>query len=216
MKVYTFLGLPASGKGTQAEIFAKKIDASIVGAGDLVRNEINNCDLNDPFCKAIKERYDEGTPQPDEIMVDLVKKQLQNLKSNIIFDNYPFNSNQTETFGEILKEMQIKNPTLVIIEITPEEAIKRIVLRKVCADCGTNFKDQDIELCPKCQGPLISRADDNEETVKNRIKKYIPAILEVSTSFPKFGKVVIVNGMQSIEDVSKELNKKVEDGSSTG
>lgn len=213
MKVFTFLGLPASGKGTQATMLAEKINATIICGGDMVRAEIENCDLKDPFCKSIKDRYDEGTPQPDDIMADLVKKNLQNTKQNIIFDNYPFNKVQAENFKNIISEMKIENPTLVVIEISPEEAIKRITLRRVCSDCGAIFNDQDLEMCSKCQGPLISRADDNEETVKKRIKKYAPSINEVKNEYPKFGKVVIVNGEQSIEDVSKELLKKVDDGS---
>ena len=106
MKVFTFLGLPASGKGTQADILAKKIDATIIGGGDMVRSEIEGCDLNDPFCKAIKDRYDKGIPQPNEIMTDLVKKNLQNTKDNIIFDNYPFSRGQALAFNKILKEME--------------------------------------------------------------------------------------------------------------
>lgn len=213
MKVYTFLGLPASGKGTQAEILAKKINASIVAGGDMVREEIVNCDLSDPFCKAIKKRYDEGIPQPNEIMADLIKKKLQNLNNNIIFDNYPFNKVQSNTFRVLLKEIRIENPILVVIEISAEESIKRITLRKICADCGKIFKDQDIDMCDKCQGPLISRADDNAETVAKRIKKYIPSIEEVKKEYPKFGRVVIINGKQSIKDVSIELFKKVNDES---
>ncbi len=214
MKVFTFLGLPASGKGTQADVLAKKIGATIIGGGDMVRSEIENCDLNDPFCKAIKDRYDKGTPQPNEIMADLVKKNLTNAKNNIIFDNYPFNKGQAMTFKNIIKEMNIENPTLVIIDISPKEAIKRITLRRVCADCGKIFNDQDLEMCDSCQGPLISRADDNVETVSNRIKEYTPAIEEVKAEYPKFGNVIIVNGEQSIEDVSKELLMKVGNGSS--
>ena len=110
--------------------------------------------------------------------------------------------------------MKIENPTLVVIDISADEAIKRITLRRVCGDCGKIFNDQDLEMCSKCQGPLISRADDNVETATNRIKKYAPNIEEVKKEYPKFGNVVIVNGEQSIEDVFKELLEKVGDGSS--
>lgn len=210
MKIYSFLGLPASGKGTQAEILSKKIDAIVVGSGDLVRDEIKNCDMSDPFCESIKDRYDKGIPQPNEIMVDLIKKRISNTNKNIILDNYPFNSGQVNDYKKMLSEIKIDKSELVVIEISPKEAIKRVTLRKVCSRCKKIFISNKLdEICDVCGGSLISRVDDNVDVLKTRINKYAPSINEVIHSFPEIGKVHIINGQQSIPDVESEIDNKV-------
>lgn len=204
-----FLGLPASGKGTQAELLAKKVDAKILGIGEMTREEIKSADINDPFYKSIKEKYERGIPQPDEVVADIVKKNISKFDQNIILDNFPFSKNQTDLFIQVCKDLKISNPTLIIIEITKEEALKRILSRKVCSSCGAIYIEDGNQICEKCGGALISRSDDNEETLKNRLSEYWPRIEEVKSYFTKYGKVIVIDGEKSISDVELEINKKL-------
>lgn len=204
-----FLGLPASGKGTQTELLAKKINAKILGVGEMIRNEISMADTKDPFYKSIKERYDKGIPQPDEIVSDIVKKNISSFKGNIILDNFPFSANQTKLFFEICHELNIANPTLISINISREETLKRILSRKICSDCGSIYIDNGSQICEKCGGALISRSDDNEEVLEKRISEYMPRMEEVKNCFIKAGEVLNINGEQSIKEVEAEINKKL-------
>lgn len=204
-----FLGLPASGKGTQADLLAKKIKAKNLGMGEMIREEIKSADMNDPFYKSIKERYEKGIPQPDEIVADIVKKNLSKFNQNIILDNFPFSENQTDFFIQVCKDLKIGKPILIVIEITKEEALKRILSRKVCSNCGAIYIEDGNQICEKCGGALISRSDDNEETLKNRLSEYWPRIEKVKNYFKKYGKVIVINGEKSIKQVEAEINKKL-------
>lgn len=204
-----FLGLPASGKGTQAKLLADKIKAKNLGMGEMIREEIKSADLNDPFYKSIKERYKKGFPQPDEIVADIVKKNILKFSQNIILDNFPFSKNQTDLFMKICKDLSIINPVLMIIQITKKESLKRILSRKVCSNCGSIYIDDGNQICEKCGSALISRSDDNEETLKNRLSEYWPRIEEVKNHFSKYGKVIVIDGEKSINQVEQDINKKL-------
>lgn len=209
MRIYTFLGLPGSGKGTQAEIMAKKTGAKIFGMGDLIRNEIAGADLNDPFYKAMKERYDQGTPQPDEVAVDIIRKNLADVAGDVILDNFPFTKNQADLYFELIKTTDAKKPILVWIKIDPESSLKRILNRKVCSECKKVYVGGEVTICEECGGALVSRPDDKEEVVRNRVAIYQPKIKEVVAVFGDRGILVEINGEQTIPEVEKEIEDKV-------
>lgn len=208
-KIFCFLGLPGSGKGTQIEILSKHIDAGVISIGEEIREELESADLNDPFYKKMKSFYDQGIPQADEVVVDIVKKRLQKSERNIIFDNFPFSHKQADLFFNICNELAVSTPELFVIDISPETSVRRIVYRKVCADCNHISSDAETEICEKCGGPMVTRADDNEETVKERIKNYLPRIKEVENYFKKHGSIYIIDGSGSIEEVSKLVLEKI-------
>ncbi|OGD64374.1 hypothetical protein A2215_01490 [Candidatus Berkelbacteria bacterium RIFOXYA2_FULL_43_10] len=208
-KIYCFLGLPASGKGTQVEIFAKERKTKSFGMGDLIRAEIESADLSDPFYKKMKEEYDKGNPQPDSIAIDLVQKCLEYSTGTVILDNFPFSTKQAEMFFEACRALHIVKPCLIIVNVSKEEALTRAMKRKVCSGCGSIYVGSEENICSKCGAALITRADDNESTVATRLDKYIPRIDEVRKVFLSKGIVLEINGEQSIEGVASEIALKV-------
>jgi adenylate kinase len=208
-KIYCFLGLPASGKGTQVDILAKKIKAEAFGVGDLIRREIESADLSDPFYKKMKEDYDKGNPQPDSIAIDLVRKCIKNSTGTIILDNFPFSTKQADMFFEVCLELSISIPCLIIVNISKEEALTRATKRKVCSSCSSVYIGKGENICPKCGGALITRADDNEATIARRIDEYLPRIDEVRMVFADKGVVLEINGEQSINKVACEIALKL-------
>lgn len=211
-KILSLLGLPGCGKGTQGELLAKKTGAKIYGMGDLIRKEIESCDLTDPFCAEIKERYDKGIPQPDEIAIDIVKKNLTSVDGDIILDNFPFTAKQSDLFFELCKQLNIDNYLCVWIKLSPESAISRILNRKICSSCRKVYIGSEETICEVCGGALISRADDKEEVVKNRISIYKPNIDEVVEVFREKGRLIEIDGEKSIAEVEKEIEDKVING----
>ncbi|MFA7243735.1 MAG: nucleoside monophosphate kinase [Patescibacteria group bacterium] len=207
--VYSFLGLPGSGKGTQAEIMAKKMKVTVFGMGNLIRKELENADFSDPFYKEMKERYDKGIPQPDEIAVDIIKKNIDGIEGDIVLDNFPFTKNQSDLFFEMCKDLGIDKPVCVWIKIEPESALNRILNRKVCSKCGKNFIGGTATICDACGGSLISRADDKAEVVENRISIYKPRIDDVVEEFKNQAILIEINGEQTIPEVEKEIEEKV-------
>ncbi|MDO8444472.1 MAG: nucleoside monophosphate kinase [bacterium] len=207
--IYSFIGLPASGKGTQAAILAKKLGAKVIGIGDLIRTTID-ADNDDPFVVEIRDRYNKGIPQPDSVAIDLVKSYLAHIDSDVIFDNFPFSVGQSKFIDDYIGDNPRWQIIIMYLELDPETVIKRITSRKICASCGTIYESSDEMICEKCGGALIVRSDDNEDVARTRIGQYLPKIKEVLTFFEqKNGKVIRIDGEKSIEEVSREITEKL-------
>ena len=210
--IYSFLGLPASGKGTQADFLAQKLDiAPPIGMGELIR-EVINTDSSDPFVAEIKARYDKGIPQPDSVAIDLLRRKLDNSRNDIILDNFPLTSGQARFLCSYLLEQSsfFHNLVIVYIKIDSETAIKRATSRKICSDCGEIYAETDEMICDKCGGALIVRTDDNVDTIKARINHYLPKINEVLDYCRTRGeKIIEIDGEKSIAEVSGEIEAKI-------
>lgn len=206
--IYSFIGLPASGKGTQAEILAKQVGVQkIVGIGDLARKIIAK-NSDDPFEIEIKKVYEKGAPLSDEIAIDLIKRYLDEAKGNIILDNFPFTEKQADFLMDyISKSGKWSKLYPIFINIQPETSVKRITTRKVCSDCGAIYGSDSIEMiCEKCGGSLSTRVDDNPETVRNRIGFYAPQIAKLKNYL---NYKIEINGEQSIKEVAAELENRL-------
>lgn len=210
--IYSFIGLPASGKDTQAEIFIKKVGLKpIVSAGDLVRKMIE-LDPADPFIAEVRKRYDEGIPQPDEIVIDLVKDYLTHTSESTVFANFPFSTPQAKFIFDFVAENSsaFAEPVLVFIKTDPETSVRRAISRKVCSSCDAVYGVTDDMICEKCGGALIVRSDDNEDTVRERVSRYLPKTREVVDFYRTHGgKVYEINGEQSVPAVAKEIEEKL-------
>ena len=209
--IYCFLGLPASGKGTQATIFAEKHNiAKVYGIGQMVRDHITQNDT-DPFLLDIKKRYDAGVPQPDEVIIDLVRNELKNTGSDIIFDNFPFSRGQAEFLIEYIKLNPIwQGPVVFHINVSPEVALKRVTARKICADCGKVYGETEEMICESCGGALVVRSDDNIETMEERLSHYQPRLKELIEVLSAAQiRVVEVNGEGAIEKIAEIIEKNV-------
>ncbi|MFA4996438.1 MAG: nucleoside monophosphate kinase [Patescibacteria group bacterium] len=206
-KIVSFIGLPASGKGTQARVFAKMHNFDLIGMGDLIRAVLEeNKGSSDPFIIEIKKKYDAGVPQPDEVAFDLLKKKLSTLnKDGAVFDNFPFTVKQAELLINFAKENDWELPVLVYIKLDPETTIERIAHRKICPQCNRIYNKKDISACEDCGVALISRVDDNEDIARTRIEHYVPKINELVNYYKQIGAVLEVNGEPSIEEVTVQI-----------
>jgi adenylate kinase len=209
--IYVFLGLPASGKGTQANILAERENLKTVSSGDLIRGIIS-ANPNDPFVVDIKKRYDAGIPQPDEVVIDLFEKFLSESKDSVILDNFPFSLGQAEFLTNFLKQHQDdwSGLTIVYIDLDPEMAIKRAISRKICTVCGTIFGATDEMICEKCGGALIVRSDDNEETMRVRISHYLPRLNQLVGYYRNStAKLIEIDGSKTVAEVTAKIEEKL-------
>lgn len=210
--LYIFIGLPASGKGTQIKILQDRLKIKdAIGVGNLVR-EIIKKDSSDPFVKEVKDRIAAGIPQPDSVANKLIEEFLLNSTSDLILDNYPFTEPQAEFLNDFMSKNQEdwNKPALIYVDVKAEEAVRRATTRKTCEDCKEIYPNFSEDICPKCGGKLFIRTDDNKDTVKARIKHYLPKIEEVLSFFKENGyRVLDINGEQSIEEVAEEIKQKL-------
>lgn len=206
-KIISLLGLPASGKGTQSNVLANRFDIPLVGMGDLIREEIE--ENKNPNIKEIKKNYQDGVLQSDELISELIKKKLRKIEKNgVVFDNYPFSLYQAEKlFNFVDEDVGWDKPTLIIIDIGAKTSFERIKRRRICPKCDRIYHNAEI-FCTHCGTKLIRRTDDNDRTLKNRIKQYIPRMAEMESFYAKKGRVLKINGEPSIEIVAKSLEEQ--------
>ena len=198
-KIYTFLGLPASGKGTQVDFFSKEQNLPVISIGDLVRERMEK-DPESEETQAIKDKYAAGTPQDDDLVFGLIKEKLASIDGGVIFDNFPFSEQQAEFLFRLADEGNYGKPNLIFIDIAPETAIERVSKRGVCPDCKAIF-NQGEEVCDRCGAKLIHRIDDSAETMRKRIENYLPRAKAVMKYYDEKGEVTKINGEGSIEEV---------------
>lgn len=208
-RIIVLLGLPGSGKGTQADNLVKMTALPVISVGALAREQLATHNFDDPFVAKIKSWYDQGIPQPDEVAFELIRRKLSLLEGGVILDGFPLSLPQADFLEKLVTENGWEAPALVYLKIKPETAVRRIVFRKICSKCGSVYTADEDETCEKCGGLLTVRADDNEKTVKKRIDQYLPRINAVLERFSDFGKVIEIDGEPSPEIVWQSIIKEI-------
>jgi adenylate kinase len=150
----------------------------------------------------------------DEVMIGIVRERLDqaDCAKGFILDGFPRTVAQATALDGILAG----RPPLVVIDIAvpDQELMRRMLGRLVCKNCGTtaepgsNAKAGDA--CVKCGGPLIQRTDDNEATVRERLRVYATntkPLLDYYGTRPTFRSV---NGAQSADEVAKALESAID------
>lgn len=170
------LGPPGAGKGTQAQRLAGRLRVPQISTGDLLRAAVRaGTDLG----RRAKEYMDRGELVTDSIVVLMLKERMQadDCRSGCILDGFPRTVTQAEALEEAFKEQGRKLDHVVSIEVPEEELVRRLTGRRSCPKCGAMFHvifspPEREGICDKCGGELIIRADDNEDTIRNRISVY--------------------------------------------
>lgn len=205
------LGAPASGKGTQAKLLAKKFDLYLLQTGDLSR-KLAQTDFE------VKKAYDAGKLIPPELItmhvINFLSKEKPNLK-NILFEGYPRFISQYEALESFLKNKGDDIDAIISLDISRGEAIKRISSRRMCKKCGENFNlvtkpSTKAGLCDKCGGELFQRTDDNEKSVKVRFEYYKNNTKELIDYLDSRGKLTRIDGARAINDIQKDLVEIIE------
>lgn len=172
------LGAPGSGKGTLAKELSKEYNLVHISTGDIFRENIKN---ETELGKKANEYISKGQLVPDDLTIDLVKNRLEqeDVKNGAILDGFPRTTHQAEELEKFIKNNNPIQTVAVLLDIPDEDLVKRVVNRVICSnkECGaiynTEFRKPKVDgICDICGSKLIRRADDNEETVRDRLKVY--------------------------------------------
>lgn len=200
-KVIILLGGPASGKGTQAKILAKRIGYTYFGTGDLLRSEVEKgTELGQKFA----ELMNKGELVPDNLTDPLVKERMAKLKDNgIVLDGYPRNLDQAAT----LKTVFPNEDFLVLnIDVSADSLFERMNSRRICDKCGNIITAKnDEKICEKCGGNLIQRSDDSPEVLKKRIETYESLTEPIIAYYRDKNLLKDIDGEPPIDQVTKEI-----------
>ncbi len=163
------LGAPGSGKGTQCALIKNKFDIVQVSTGDLFRDNVKN---NTPLGLQAKKFMDAGQLVPNEIVQNMLASKLDELgDKSFMLDGFPRTLAQAEFLDDYLARNNKPLNAVIFFDVDDEEIITRLSKRLTCKSCG-KIHNQNYSECPSCGGELFKRDDDNEETVKNRLKVF--------------------------------------------
>ena len=208
------LGPPGAGKGTLAGLLKKSLGLLHLSTGDMLRQEIKN---NTPIGQEAKKFIDNGKLVSDELVTKLIKSQLSQGKAeNYLFDGYPRTPAQAKNLDALLKEIHKPLDYAVYMEASLDKIIVRLSGRRVCKNCGavyhvTNRPPQKSGICNQCGGELYQRADDNEETIKTRMKIYLENMQPIVEYYKNKGKLFTITGDLESEELRDILIKKFDE-----
>lgn len=180
------MGPPGAGKGTQAKRLEAALGLPQVATGDLFRANLKNeTDLG----KLAKSYMDKGALVPDEVTVGMVKDRLQqeDCYKGALLDGFPRSTAQADALDQLCAELGGSIVTVVNVHVPSEELIRRLLQRAVE------------------QG----RADDNEETIRNRMKVYDESTAPLLDYYKGRGVLHEVDGNRPVDVVQAELKAHI-------
>lgn len=173
-------GAPGSGKGTQSDKLIEKYRLFHISTGDVLRDNIKR---GTELGAIAKDYIDKGQLIPDDLMVSILADVLdvnrEQARVGVIFDGFPRTIAQAQALDAMLAERGTGVTAVVGLEVPEEELVQRILLR----------------------GKLSGRADDNLETVKNRLDVYHNQTAPLRDYYQKQGLYRAIEGLGAIDDI---------------
>lgn len=208
MHKYVIMGAQGCGKGTQAKLLKEKIDLTHISVGDIFRWNIQN---HTKLAALVKRVISEGQLVSDDIVEDIIQHRLDEHDWNygFVLDGFPRNTVQAEFFIESF------DIDAVIHIVIPDEVVyRRVMARRLCEDCGLDYnlihhRPVVADTCDVCGGHLVTRADDTEEALADRLKEYHAKTEPVLELFRRKELVIEVDGDQTPGDLHREILSRI-------
>lgn len=181
-------GPPGSGKGTQSEKLISKYGLKHLSTGDILRSEIA---AQTPLGMAAKSLMDKGQLVPDEVVIEMINSALENnpLAKGFLFDGFPRTTAQAEALDKLLSQKGTSIAAVLALQVGKEELVARLLNR----------------------GKTSGRSDDtNESVIRSRIEEYEKKTTAVADYYRNFGKVILVKGEGSVDDIFQKLCKEID------
>jgi adenylate kinase len=205
------MGLPGAGKGTQAERIVEKYDIPHISTGDMFRAAMKE---ETELGLQAKSFIDKGELVPDEVTIGIVRERLgkNDCQNGFLLDGFPRTVAQADALEGILSELSKQIDYVVNIEVNKNILMERLTGRRICKDCGATYHlifnpPGSQGECDKCGGELYQRADDNEETVANRLEVNLKQTEPLLNFYNDKGYLRNINGEQDIDKVFVDVNQ---------
>jgi adenylate kinase len=206
------LGPPGSGKGTQAKEIAAKYELVQLSTGDMLRAAAK---AGTAIGLQAKKLMDKGDLVSDEIVVDIIAERIDqpDCKAGFILDGFPRTLTQAATLDLMLKDKGKTMNAVIELKVDFNRLVERIVGRYTCATCSEGYHDRFKRpktpgICDVCgASEFTRRADDNAETVTNRLMAYYRETAPLIGYYFCKGNLRSVDGMAPIEEVAREIGK---------
>ena len=192
-------GPPGAGKGTQATRIVEYTSKPQVSTGDMLRAALSDGTELGLEAKSFMEA---GELVPDDVIIGLISERLDmdDARNGVLFDGFPRTIAQAEELAKIAEVSAV-----ISIEVPDDSIVQRIVGRRMDPETGEIFH-VDFKPAPESiANRLVQRKDDNESTVRNRLKAYHEQTSPLATWYDNQGLLIRVNGEQTIKQVGDEI-----------
>jgi adenylate kinase len=208
------LGAPGSGKRTQTMLMVERYGIPSIFTGELLRNALA---VQSPLGQQLKQAMEEGRSITEEVVLELIRERLQqaDARPGFVLDGFPRNILQAITLDELLYEMSLPIELALLVDIETDVLMERLVGRRTCRSCGTQYNIYSnptaVEgVCDLCGGRLRHRADDNEETVSNRLHVYDHLVSPLIKHYTRQNKLRRIDGNGQVEEVFARICEAVD------
>jgi adenylate kinase len=209
MTVVVLLGAPGAGKGTQAPVLAGILGVPVLASGDLLRAAVA---AGTQLGREADRYMSRGQLVPDETIVRVFLDRLEqpDAVSGAILDGFPRTRVQAEALDRALAEAGRRVDRAIFIDVAVEDLIKRMANRRICVENGHvyNLASNPPKVDAVCDidgSEIVQRPDDEEATVRARMREQIPPLLEVVDHYRTQGILQTVDGREPISDVSARM-----------
>jgi adenylate kinase len=206
------MGAPGSGKGTQAQHLVSRYGIPHVSTGDILRKEQ---ELGTALGMRAKQIMESGGYVDDATMIGMIRNRLlqPDAARGFILDGFPRTVAQAEALAKLLVEIESPLDAVLLFEVNTEQLVKRLSGRRVCEFCKKvfNVHTSPPSVPPECvdgrtEHQVVQRADDAEETVRARLRKYEEATRRPVSGFYSYtGLMRTVDAEGDIDDVTRRM-----------
>lgn len=206
------LGPPGAGKGTQARRIEDQKAMVQLSTGDMLREAVA---ASTPVGLKAKAAMEAGKLVTDEIVVGIISDRIDqpDAQEGFILDGFPRNLAQAEALDIMLAEKDLSLDRVIEMRVDDDLLVKRVIGRFTCSACGAGYHDDFKQLakdgvCDECGGSDFKRRkDDTAETVRSRLEIYHGETSPLIEYYAGKGRLVSVDGMASIDDVTAQIFK---------
>ncbi len=180
------LGAPGAGKGTQARFLVERLGVPQISTGDMLRAAVAAGSEVGRQAEAIMER---GELVSDDIVIQVARERLaeDDARDGFVLDGFPRTTAQARALDELLAESGARLERCVALVVDEEAVVQRLLKRA------------EIE----------GRADDNEETIRNRMAVYREQTAPLLDHYRAQGVLAEVDGMGSVEEIAKRIEEAI-------
>jgi len=201
--IISFLGLPGSGKGTQAAMVTKKLGIPSYSIGQVLR------DVDDPV---VKEYIDAGLIVPDNVVNKVVEDLMKSLDNACLLDGYPRSMSQ----AKFLHDAPNIDVLPIYFKLDEEDLLDRITSRIQCSECDSIYNDDILDegdfSCQNCGAEeYYRRKDDNKEILAVRIEQFKANTVPVLDFYESKNLLHTLDAKLSIGALKKDIVQIVEE-----
>jgi adenylate kinase len=210
--VLLLIGPPGCGKGTQAERLAAGLGIPAISTGEMIRGEIK---AGTPLGKIAAGVTITGGLLSDDLVNQIVASRLSqpDCANGFLLDGYPRSIEQARYLSTLLEERGLPQPAVVHIDVPSDQLIARTCMRRFCPQCGQIFNllshpPRAEGACDQCGASLAQRADDCEDTVRNRLTAYEKTTAPLIQHYSA-GNYLHINGTGSPDTVQQAIRAAI-------